>query len=232
MAGAVRVAALALALLAGCAHERRALAPAVIRDRNVRTLLLRTEVPAGFDSGRPQSVLSFFAAPVVMAIGAAAEGPSMAREQVIVDPAFDVGEALTRAAAGRYLLEVVTTRRGSPDEATARVVPGPSAADLVLDVGTTWWGIRFAQSQRLGRYAVHLEMEATLTDARDGTVLAHNTCIGDDPRTWKGRRYDDFEANGGALIKEQLAWAAARCVRLLQIKVFSIQPAEPPAPQP
>jgi hypothetical protein len=208
----------------GCAHERQRLSASAVRATEPRTLLLHVEANGAFDANRPKSALTILLAPPLVTLSSAAtEGPGIANEDRLVDPAFDVGDALADALVQTYSLDRVTVTQDSPPGDPTPVVRRPRVgADLVLDVRTTWWGIRFAPSQRLGRYAVHLEMEAVLTDLRSGKVLARGACIGDDPKTAAGRLYDDFEADRGALVRQQLALAADRCAYFLGTKTLSL----------
>ena len=142
----------------------------------------------------------------------------LAKQRGIVDPAFGVGESLASALAGAYALDRVTV---------TQVVRRPQmGVDLILDVNTTWWGLRSGPSNPIGRYAVHLEMEAILTDLRSGAVLARGTCTGDDPRTVHGAPYDEFEAENGAKIKRQLGWAAERCERYFRERILGVPSVE------
>ena len=71
----------------------------------------------------------------------------LAKQRGIVDPAFGVGESLASALAGAYALDRVTV---------SQVVRRPQmGVDLILDVNTTWWGLRSGPSNPIGRYAVH-----------------------------------------------------------------------------
>jgi hypothetical protein len=211
-----------LAGLVACAHDRGRLEGSELRRRNPKTLLLYLEPNEQFDAHRA-SGLAFMILPVSTFLGTLADGERFARERTIEDPAARVGEALAGALSRSYGLDRVTVTQDSPAGAVVPVQRHPRVgADLILDVRTTRWGIAFARSQRLGRYAAHLEMEALLTDTRDGKVLARGTCVGDDPRTSDGRRYDELTANDAAVVKHDLAWAADRCDRIFRTKVLSV----------
>jgi hypothetical protein len=211
------VAALAAA---SCAHERHGLSAAALRATNASTLVVYTAPNGRFDDFYPRGV---FDVSLLSELGTMSQSSAVARERGIVDPALQVGVSLAYALAGAYSLQLVTATSG-PDTLTP--VRPRAGADLILDVNTTWWGIKFAPSKRLGRYAVHLEMEATLTDLRSGKELARGACTGDDPRTAGGVRYDDFEGDDGALVKQQLGWAAARCERFFRERILAL-PAAP-----
>lgn len=219
---ALATAFIILAGLVACAHDRSRLEATELRRRNPRTLLLYLEPNEQFDAHQA-SVLALMLSPAGAVLGTLAEGERFARERAIEDPSFRIGEGLADALSRSYGLDRVTATQDSPAGAAVPVKRHPRAgADLILDVRTTTWGIGFARSQRLGRYAAHLQMEAILTDIRDGKVLARGTCVGDDPRTFDGHRYDDLVANDAALVKHELAWAGDRCGRILRAKVFSI----------
>jgi hypothetical protein len=213
---AITVAALALA---SCAHQRHGLSAAALRATNASTLVVYTELNGRFDDFYPRGV---FDVSLSSELRTMSQSSAAARERGISDPAPQVGASLADALVGAYSLQLVTATQGTD---TTPVRPR-AGADLILDVNTTWWGIKFAPSRRLGRYAVHLEMEAILTDLRSGKELARGACTGDDPRTAAGMRYDDFEADDGALVKKQLAWAAARCERFFRERTLALPAAE------
>jgi hypothetical protein len=205
------MAAIAFAV-SGCSHEPRFLSAGALSAVKAKTLLLYTDEKQLFYDG-------------LFGRGALV----LAKRRGLIDPAFRVGASLGSALAEAYALDIVTVTQDSPPGAATPVGRRPRVgADLVLDVDTTAWGVWSGPSLPIGRYAVHLEMEVVLTDTRSGTVLAGGTCKSEGPGTPNGHRYDDLDADDGALTKKHLAWAAERCERYFRERILSLPTAATP----
>ena len=113
----------------------------------------------------------------------------------------------------------------------------------MLELRTVEWGFvpapwqyRFQTGPK--RFGVHLEVELTLTDLRDGSVLVHHTCIGDDPRLAVAQRatsvraarditdglptFGELVADDATLLRAEVLRASVRCDDVFRGRVLHL----------
>jgi hypothetical protein len=223
---------LATLALAGCGSAWKPLDVGRLRETRPKTLLLVTD-PNG----------AFFVSDSHLRPGEAGgglyEGATFVRENALSDPALVMGEELARSLAEELALERTFVVEEPPPPGHPIVKRLPRAGgDLLLLVRTTIWGICLAPG-RWTRWTLRYEAEVTLTDTRDGRVVASGACVGDDPDILKAEKYEYFakrdELTAGArtypeLVGHQAAWlkrdlrrAADRCEADFASRLFALQ---------
>ena len=101
------------------------------------------------------------------------------------------------------------------DDAAAIVAAAPAGARYVLAVGTVSWGVGNVPAPR-SNYFVSYVARARLIDVRTRAVVAEAGCMQPSNGSEFNGPYAELQADGGRLLKTELAARVDRCIPLIQ----------------
>jgi hypothetical protein len=216
----VRVLAAAVPLLLGCAQGEafQPLNRPALRASKPQTLLIRNWPPPRFDGSAVKMILPLDAF-LIQAAMAGSMG-SVDREG-IHDPATTMRIDIGKAMAKRFSIEVVDSANG---ETTApagnwHAEGDRLAADLVLDIRTTDWGV---VPTRFRHYGAKYTGTLTLTDLRSGKILARSNCDGYPVDNPENPTFDELQTAGPHRLKAMIRTAAEYCYQDYRKRVLGL----------
>jgi hypothetical protein len=146
---------------------------------------------------------------MVGAFAMIAAGNDLVARNNIEDPAAGIGADLARAlssAKGATVVEApVVVQNGKPEDLAASV-----GARYVVDVATIGWSYVYQPSDWTA-FSVSYSSQLRVIDTQTKVVVAKGACGWTTPKTEKLPTQEALLADGAALLKSQLATAAAEC---------------------
>jgi len=197
-----------------CASSQpQTLESALRTDPRPRTILVGVSKPPRASASAGYMVGSVLAGPIG---GLAAGGPGSAIEKQLVerhrlvDPAAEVGRALTGAFARRHRLEVKPSR-----EIDSRPARKFFRADLVLDVTTESWALEeLGASPSTGkRFRLLYRARLEVYDTRSQQTLTSGVCLAPTLKPAAAPTWNQLEEDDAKILKDELTYAANYCLR-------------------
>jgi hypothetical protein len=209
---------LLLGALACASSQAQTIDAAMASNRPPRTILVATSPLPRMGAG-PETLLFPSLAGIAVASAVSADrtlgrGDELIASHKIVDPAPELGRALTVALAMRRHLEVKPARQID----STRTVRKYFQADLVLDVATVFWGVQAIGDRYRFVYRAHLEV----FDTRTYETLAADDCEAPVLKQAAALTWDELEGNDAKLFKDEVGYAANYCRRYFarQLRVW------------
>lgn len=156
-------------------------------------------------------------------VAAVSDGNNIIATNKVADPADRMATELVEMMRARY--------GAKPAQMPAASVTGTEAAEVaaaakgagkyVLDVQTTDWAMTYFPTA-YSRYRVIYSAKARLIDTASAAVVAQGSCRRAPEDSTNAPGYDEMVANDAALLKKELALAAAACVDSLKTEMLAL----------